>query len=128
MPQQARGLIESLLYFAVRLAEQGDDDELDQCWEAIEEARLYLATPADAMPAESLAGPGAPPARSANALGALRALLADVEASVACSQAYGMPVSNPDHPFHRSVTQARRVVRGETARLPTAAESISEAT
>lgn len=41
---------------------------------------------------------------------ALNCLLADVEA-VACGvSAYGMPVKDPEHPFHKSVLQARKAL------------------
>jgi len=38
---------------------------------------------------------------------ALERLLADVEAICCDRLAYGMPVEDPDHPFHDSVTAAR---------------------
>ena len=38
---------------------------------------------------------------------ALERLLADVEAICCDRLAYGMPVEDPDHPFHDSVTTAR---------------------
>ncbi|MBF0562471.1 MAG: hypothetical protein HQL37_10730 [Alphaproteobacteria bacterium] len=38
---------------------------------------------------------------------ALERLLADVEAICCTPKCYGMPVENPDHPFHDSVTAAR---------------------
>ena len=41
---------------------------------------------------------------------ALEHLLADVEAICCDRLAYGMPVENPDHPFHDSVTAARAVL------------------
>ncbi len=38
---------------------------------------------------------------------ALERLLADVEAIACTPKCYGMPVENPDHPFHESVKVAR---------------------
>jgi len=38
---------------------------------------------------------------------ALERLLADVEAIACTPKCYGMPVEDPDHPFHDSVTAAR---------------------
>jgi len=41
---------------------------------------------------------------------ALERLLADVEAICCTPRCYGMPVEDPDHPFHDSVTAARAVL------------------
>ncbi len=41
---------------------------------------------------------------------ALEHLLADVEAIACTPRCYGMPVEDPDHPFHDSVTAARAVL------------------
>lgn len=41
---------------------------------------------------------------------ALELLLADVEAIACTPNAYGMPVEDPDHPFHASVTAARNAL------------------
>ena len=38
---------------------------------------------------------------------ALERLMADVEAICCTPKCYGMPVEDPDHPFHDSVTVAR---------------------
>ncbi|CAK0760313.1 hypothetical protein WCLP8_3170002 [uncultured Gammaproteobacteria bacterium] len=42
--------------------------------------------------------------------GTLERLLADVEAICCTPKCYGMPVEDPDHPFHDSVTAARAVL------------------
>ena len=41
---------------------------------------------------------------------ALESLLADVEAIACTPKCYGMPVEDPAHPFHDSVTAARAVL------------------
>jgi hypothetical protein len=41
---------------------------------------------------------------------ALERLLADVEAICCTLRCYGMPVEDPDHPFHDSVAAARSVL------------------
>ena len=41
---------------------------------------------------------------------ALERLLADVKAIACTPKCYGMPVEDPDHPFHDSVTAARAVL------------------
>lgn len=46
---------------------------------------------------------------------ALSGLLADVESICCDPNAYGMPVTDPDHPFHASVISARAAL--DTMRL-----------
>ncbi len=41
---------------------------------------------------------------------ALERLLADVEAIACGRNSYGMPVEDPDHPFHDSVMAARKAL------------------
>ncbi|MEI7608088.1 MAG: hypothetical protein WCJ64_11965 [Rhodospirillaceae bacterium] len=41
---------------------------------------------------------------------ALERLLADVEAIACTPRCYGMPVEDPGHPFHDSVTAARNAL------------------
>ena len=41
---------------------------------------------------------------------ALERLLADVEAIACTPRCFGMPVEDPDHPFHNTVTAARAVL------------------
>lgn len=41
---------------------------------------------------------------------ALEVLLADVEAIAGTPNAYGMPLEDPDHPFHDSVAAARHAL------------------
>jgi len=41
---------------------------------------------------------------------ALERVLSDVEAICCTPKCYGMPVEDPDHPFHDSVTTARAVL------------------
>ena len=41
---------------------------------------------------------------------ALELLLADVEAIACTPRCYGMPVEDPEHPFHESVKAARAIL------------------